>query len=239
MTSLSNVLETGLAKLVFQNVDTDAVISNLGSGLLASVTAGSLYASLHTADVGEAGNQSTNETSYTGYLRSIGAIARSAAGFSVSSGLVQNVAEVLYDACTGGATQYVGWWAVGTASSGTGYVLGYGAFTDEPRLCSGADSGDVFTCWAHGFSGADSVVFYEAIGASAVPGGITAGTRYYVYTSSLTTHTFQVTTDSGGGGTPVTLTSNGAAYVGKQTVIPVSSGVQPRIPAAAMNIRFG
>jgi hypothetical protein len=65
--SASNAFETDILLLVFNNTD----IANIGdaAGLQNSVAAGSLYVALHTADPGEAGNQSTSETTYTGYAR--------------------------------------------------------------------------------------------------------------------------------------------------------------------------
>jgi len=74
--SASNAFETALLQHVFQNAD----LSTVGdaTGLRGSTVAGSLYVSLHTADPGEAGTQSTSEATYTGYARL--AIARSAGG---------------------------------------------------------------------------------------------------------------------------------------------------------------
>ena len=52
---------------MFNNTD----FANIGDagGLQNSATAGSLYVSLHTADPGEAGSQTTNEANYTSYAR--------------------------------------------------------------------------------------------------------------------------------------------------------------------------
>ena len=58
--SKSNSFETSLLQHIFNNT----AIANVGdaTGLPASATAGSLWVSLHTADPGEAGTQSTSET---------------------------------------------------------------------------------------------------------------------------------------------------------------------------------
>lgn len=68
-----------LLKLLFQNT----TWANIGdaTGLVGSGTAGSFYVSLHTADP-SAGNQTTSETSYTGYTRV--AVARSSGGWTVA-----------------------------------------------------------------------------------------------------------------------------------------------------------
>ena len=65
--SASDACESDLLKLLFQNISW-ANVGNAG-GLLQSTVAGSFFVSLHTADPGEAGTQTTNETSYTGYAR--------------------------------------------------------------------------------------------------------------------------------------------------------------------------
>ena len=65
--SMSNVSETALLNLLFKN----QAWANVGdaSGLQPSVAPGSFFIALHTADPGEAGDQSTNEVAYTGYAR--------------------------------------------------------------------------------------------------------------------------------------------------------------------------
>ena len=72
------------------------------AGLQNSAAAGSLYVSLHTADPGEAGEQTTSETAYTNYARV--AVARSAAGWTVAGNNASNAAAVAFPACgaTGG-----------------------------------------------------------------------------------------------------------------------------------------
>jgi hypothetical protein len=61
--SKSNSWENSLLLLLFNNT----AVANVGdaTGLRGSTTAGSLYASLHTADPGEAGDQTTSEATYT------------------------------------------------------------------------------------------------------------------------------------------------------------------------------
>ena len=68
--SMSNASETALLNLLFNNTDW----ANVGdaAGLQNSATAGSFYVALHTADPGDAGNQTTSEASYTGYARVAG-----------------------------------------------------------------------------------------------------------------------------------------------------------------------
>lgn len=126
----SNSFENSILELVFKNTD----FANIGdaAGLQNSATAGSLYFSLHTADPGEAGDQTTNEIAYTSYARV--AVARSGAGFTVTTNSVSPAATVTFPAGTGGsgtATHF----GVGTASSGAGVLLFSGTIT--PNIVCG------------------------------------------------------------------------------------------------------
>ena len=80
--SKGNTFESDLLSLILNNIDCPLVGD--ATGLRGSTTAGSLYVSLHTADVGEAGTQSTSEATYTSYARV--AIARSGATWTVTTG---------------------------------------------------------------------------------------------------------------------------------------------------------
>lgn len=123
--SKSNDFETALLQLVFQNSN----IANIGdaTGLRGSTTAGSLYLSLHTADPGEAGNQTTSEISYTGYARQ--AVGRTSGNFAVSGNTMSLNVNVDFPEMTGGAGGTVTHFAVGTLVSGTGMVLYKGTVT--------------------------------------------------------------------------------------------------------------
>lgn len=130
--SKSNSFETSLLNLVFNNSN----ISNVGdaTGLRGSSTAGSLYIGLHTADPGEAGDQTTNEATYTGYARK--AVARSSSGFTISGNAVTNAAAVTFDACSGGSNT-ITHFSVGTASSGAGVLLYKGALSSPLAVSNG------------------------------------------------------------------------------------------------------
>lgn len=116
--SLTNAAETALLTLLFNNTDW----ANIGdaAGLQNSATAGSFYISLHTADPGETGNQTTSEATYTGYARV--AVARSSAGFTVSGNNVSNAAAVTFGACTAGSST-ITHFGIGTDSTGTGNLI--------------------------------------------------------------------------------------------------------------------
>lgn len=130
--SASNSFENSSMLLVFNNT----AFASIGdaTGLPASTTAGSLYVSLHTADPGEAGDQTTNETSYTSYARV--AVARSSAGWTVTNNSVSPAASITFAECTGG-TATITHFGVGTASSGAGVLLFSGTVTSNISVLSG------------------------------------------------------------------------------------------------------
>lgn len=138
--SKSNAFETALLGLLFENT----AIANLGdaAGLRATTTAGSLYFSLHTADPGEAGDQTTSEVAYTSYARV--AVPRSAAGWTVTGNTAAIDADVVFPAGTGGSGTATHW-GLGTASTGAGLLLYKGSISPNivcgngvtPRLSAG------------------------------------------------------------------------------------------------------
>ncbi len=130
--SKANTFETDLLELLFNNA-TLALIGD-ATGLVGSTTAGSLYVSLHTADPGEAGSQSTSEATYTSYARV--AVARSGSGWTVSGNGVSNAAVVAFPAATGG-TNTITHFGVGTSSSGAGLLLYKGALDSSLAVSSG------------------------------------------------------------------------------------------------------
>lgn len=130
--SKSNTFENDLLKLIFNN--DDITLIGDASGIQNSATAGSLYVSLHTADPGEAGDQTTNETAYTNYARV--AVARTTGGWTVSGNAVSNAALVQFATCgvTGATLTYFG---VGAESSGAGKLLYSGALSASLAVSSG------------------------------------------------------------------------------------------------------
>jgi hypothetical protein len=135
--SKGNTFENDFLKLIF----TATAIANVADNA-ASAPLTNLYLSLHTADPGEAGDQTTSEVAYTSYARK--AVARTAVGFTVSTNTVVLAADQDFPAGTGGsgtATHF----AIGTAASGAGKILYKGTVTPNivcgngvtPRLTTG------------------------------------------------------------------------------------------------------
>lgn len=115
--SKGNTTENDIVKFLFNNVAMPAYGSNL-------------YLSLHTADPGEGGDQTTNEVSYTGgsgdYARI--AVSRDAGGWTVVNNQSTNAALIQFAVSNTGpvvATHL----AIGTSASGAGQVLASAALT--------------------------------------------------------------------------------------------------------------
>lgn len=125
--SKGNTFENDLLKLIFQAT----AIANIADNASASPLT-NLYVSLHTSDPGEAGDQTTNEVTYTSYARV--AVARSGAGWTITANSVSPAATVSFPAGTGGSgtATHVG---VGTSLSGAGKLLYSGTVT--PNIVTG------------------------------------------------------------------------------------------------------
>lgn len=130
--SKSNAFETAFLNHLFKNL----AIANIGdaTGLPAAATAGSLYIGLHTASPGEAGNQTTNEATYTDYARV--AIARSGAGWVVSGNQASNAALITFPT-SAGTDNTITHFSIGTDSTGTGNLLIWGTLGDSVFVGTG------------------------------------------------------------------------------------------------------
>jgi hypothetical protein len=130
--SATNAAETAILTLYFNNTNH----ANVGdaTGVRGSSTAGSFYISLHTADPGETGSQTTSEATYTSYARV--AVARSSAGFTISGNNASNAATVTFPAATGGSNT-ITHFGIGTDSSGAGNLLFSGALSASLSVSSG------------------------------------------------------------------------------------------------------
>lgn len=224
----TNALESDWLAHYFTNV----AIANVGDagGLPASVAAGSLYLSLHTAYPGEAGSQATSEATYTGYARK--AVARSVAEWTVTGNSVTTDNANAFPACTGGANDvyFVG---VGRSASGAGtldYVAPLGTELGEGTAVAATD-----TITVPGLTGVavnDEVAFF-VLPKGALPSGITAGTIYFVKTVSGNDLTISATL----GGATLDLTAAGAVLAYKMIKLAISNGITPSVAAGALTVR--
>ena len=128
--SKGNTFENDLLKLIFNAT----AIANLADNASVSPLT-NLYVSLHTADPGDTGDQTTNETTYGGYQRVT--VARTTGGWTASSsGSTSPQANIDFPQCTSG-TATITHFAVGTAPSGSGKILYSGTVTPNISVCSG------------------------------------------------------------------------------------------------------
>jgi hypothetical protein len=128
--SKGDTFENDVLKLIFNAT----AIANIADNASASPLT-NLYVSLHTADPGESGNQTTNETAYTGYARV--AVARTSGGWTVTTNSVSPVANIDFGQCTASAGAAITHVAIGTASSGTGKILYSGALSPNITMAVG------------------------------------------------------------------------------------------------------
>ena len=118
--SKSNTCENAILKLIFTAVDWENIAENDSTSPLTN-----LYVSLHTADPGEAGDQSTSETTYTNYARVV--VARTAAGWTVTTNSVSPAANIDFAECgvtPGAAITHFGIGATAIGGASTLYYSG-------------------------------------------------------------------------------------------------------------------
>jgi hypothetical protein len=217
--SMGNAYETALLTLEFNNTN----LATIGdaTGLRGSSTAGSFYIGLHTADVGEAGDATTNEATFTGYARV--PVARSSGGWTISGNSVSNAAAITFSQNTG-SDQTVTHSSISAGTDGTGseVVVRYG-----PLVASGATwlpfsakTDDTITIPGNPFSVDDRIVLAAAYDGT-LPTGITQGTVYWVKTSSGNDITISTTQ----GGSTLDITAVGSGVCIKAKPLAVRGGI--------------
>lgn len=226
--SLSNTYENHLALLEWNN--TSLALVGDATGLVGSSTAGSWYVSLHTADPGEAGDQSSNEAAYTSYARV--AVARSGAGWTVSGNQVVNAAAINFAAPTGGTLAPITHVGIGTSSSGAGKLRCSFPLCESPKLATGKASNDTLTIPGHALAVGEQVVLFT-LADSTMPAGITQGTVYFVKTVSGNDITISTTS----GGSTLDITADGACVVAKATPITPQLSIVHGFAAGALIVK--
>ena len=134
MAGKTTVFANDFLKLIFNKT----TIANLADADAVASPLGSLFLSLHTADPGVGGNQTTNELAYTGYARKD--VVRSASGWTVSNGPPASVSPanvVNFPEKTGGAGGTATFVGIGTSVNGTGKLLWSGQLS--PAIVVTAD----------------------------------------------------------------------------------------------------
>jgi hypothetical protein len=107
--------------LLLNGTPIPGIADNAASGALTNV-----YVSLHTADPGLGGNQSTSEISYTGYSRAL--VARTPSGWTISGNVANSAALVAWPTASAGSGTAT-FYGVGDAASGAGHLFFSGALS--------------------------------------------------------------------------------------------------------------
>ena len=128
--SKSNATETALLKLIYQAVAWADIAENDTTS-----PATNIHVALHTADPGEAGTGSTNESAYTSYARV--AVARTTGGWTETTGTINPVAAITFPAGTGGSGT-VTHFSTTIGSSGATVLIRSGTVT--PNIVTGNGS---------------------------------------------------------------------------------------------------
>lgn len=132
--SKGNTFENDLLKLIFNATAIANIADNASVSPLTN-----LYWALHTADPGEAGDQTTSEATYTSYARV--AVARTTGGMTASTvGSTSPVANVDFPAATGPALPTVvaiTHFSIGVALAGASKILYSGTVTPNINVSNG------------------------------------------------------------------------------------------------------
>lgn len=126
--SKGDTFENDLLKLIFNAT----AIANLADNAAASPFT-NLAVALHTADPGETGTQSTNETAYTGYGRV--SVARTSGGWTVTANSVSPVANIDFGECTASPGAAITHFSVGPTGGGATKIFYSGTIT--PNITMG------------------------------------------------------------------------------------------------------
>lgn len=128
--SKGNTFENDLLKLIFNATAIANIADNASSSPLTN-----LAVALHTADPGEAGDQTTSEAAYTGYARI--SVARTTGGWTVTANSVSPLADIDFGEATaspGGPITHV---SIGPTGGGATKILYSGVLTPNIVMATG------------------------------------------------------------------------------------------------------
>lgn len=131
--SKGNTFENDILKLIFNATAIANIADNAASSPLTDLRIG-----LHTADPGEAGDQTTSEvaiSAYGQYVRKL--VARTTGGWTVTNNSVSPVAAIDFDQMSSGTGATFTHFGIGTASSGAGKLLYSGTLTPNIVVSNG------------------------------------------------------------------------------------------------------
>lgn len=128
--SKGNTYEDDILKLLLNATPIANIADNAAASPLTN-----LWVALHTADPGEAGNQTTNEIAYTSYGRVAVARSNGSPAWTISGGVANPNATISFPAATGGASPIATHISIGSSQNGTGKVFYKGTVTN-PITCA-------------------------------------------------------------------------------------------------------
>jgi hypothetical protein len=227
MPNLTTATDQSIAALIFNATSWTSLAVNATSS-----PATVLYISLHNADPGAAGNQSTSETVYTNYIRV--SVARNSSGFTVGSSApisVSNAGAINFAQCgaTGDTLTHFG---IGLASTGSGTLLLSGPIgTSGPYdfTCTNASPG-IMTIPGTALSVNNRLCVY-ANAAGTLPTGFTEGVTYYVGTVTGIAVSLSTTASNAN---PVNTSGVGAGFAMVQSPLIVSNGITPQFASNSL-----
>ncbi len=117
--------------LILNGIPIANIADNAASGPLTS-----LYISLHTASPGVSGTQNTNQAAYTSYARIAVTRDSGTPGWTVSGNSATPVAPITFPTASGGSETET-FMGIGTALSGAGSLLWYGAISPQIIVTTG------------------------------------------------------------------------------------------------------
>jgi hypothetical protein len=165
-----------------------------------------LFRSLHTAYSAVGANELSGGS--PAYARKAAVWDAAASGAKAMSGA--NV----FDVPAGSNVKFIGLWDASTGGTFHGMMPNGGG---PVKVFTAAATGDVITCYTHGYSDGQTVVVWPGVGAT-LPTGLTAGTMYFV--RDATTDTIKLAATSGGAA--IDLTANGAGLIQAITALDFS-----------------
>ncbi len=145
------------------------------------------------------------------------------------AGLIDNVNAITFATATAswGTATHVGIFDAATS----GNLLYQGALRGAAKTVSGAAAGDTLTSTAHGYANGTTIVL-EVVPGLSLPGGLTAGTVYYVVATAA--NTFQLSATLGG--TAIDITTDGTASAAQDNRKTVGNGDTFSFAAGALDI---
>lgn len=127
--SKGNTFENDILALIFNATTIANIAINATSSPLTS-----LFVALHTADPGEAGDQTTSEATYGSYARV--AVLRSGSGWTVTGASVSPASNIDFPAASSG-TNTITHASIGVATSGASKILYSGAVSPNIAVTTG------------------------------------------------------------------------------------------------------